>query len=328
MMSHVQEALKSLADFVNKNPPVVILAFIASAIANISQIATYLRDKRRLRHEMRQNSYLARLVETYEDVLKIAKETVGDQTRLLAIRKEISESKSAAEELVSRNTALENAVKKRMVAQAIEYNLDLLEKTYGELQALREQNQQYGDLPELPADTRIAVASEIQMALHRPYTLPREFAFTSGLLVLIVLLVPWPVEGLMLPFLLRYFLLAVFDSVSLFPRNRPKRWVIRHYSVLVFLAAYGVWLGFVRAILGIFAPLITPVLVGLAAGITKFEFGNVNPYLVGSISVIPEVAPALIALLLALPEWRALRKEIKTNSLPKLLASIDADGEE
>jgi hypothetical protein len=314
------DLLKQLAELISKNPPVVVAVFLLSLIANLIQIGTYIRDRRRLKYEEEERKRLTKLVDTYEDVLQIAKETVEDKGKLATLKTEIQETSSKAAELTAKIAVLQKAAQQKLVTQAIDYNLGILSEAYTEVARLREQYRKLGDLPDLPRDSRAAIESEVEIAVKKPYTLPREFVFRSALLVLLLLLLPWPVDVLLLPFLVRYFILTFFDAIWLYPNRNVKNFVIRHYSLLIFLAEFGVWLGFLQALQSILSPIWSGFLAILI---------NSAPSIDTTVAIvlaqILNVTPILIGIFLGVLGWRSLKHEVKEQAIPKIESTIEIE---
>lgn len=297
-MNQSGDLLQLIADFISKNPSVIILVFIISFVANFIQVSTYLRDRRKLKHEEAEKQRLAKLVDTYEDVLQIAKETVADKEKLLILKNEIQETSSKAMELSERVEYLQNIAQQKLVSQAIEYNLGVLEESYSEITRLRQQYRDLGELPDIPPSTRNAIEGEVQLAIEKPYNLPREFLFTSILLVLLIILLPSPADAFFLPFLIRNIVIVIFDAIWLYPNRYVKNIFFRYYSQMILLAEIGVWWNFLRTIVSFFEPFLY------------------------RLSYILEIGLPVVAIILAIPNWRSLKAEIEENSLPKINQSI------
>lgn len=137
------------------------------------------------------------------------------------------------------------------------------------------------------------------------------------LLALILLLLPYPVDTLLLPFIVQYFMLAFFDVVYLYQNQHLKRIVIRHFSLLILLAEFGVWFSFFEAFRRLFfsawnsiQPLVqdTPY-AELISGQLIFDFW--------------EIAPFPLAVLLAIPGWFQLTRLARDKAIPKIIESVN-----
>lgn len=310
--------LAKVIQFISSNPPFVLAMFILSFFANVIQVGTYIRDRQRLQRDEIERQQLTQLVNTYEDVLKIAKETVQDKDKLAELKKEIRESTTEASRLAQEISLIEKTAQKKLVSQALEYNLGVLNQAYQEILDLQQQYKDIGELPNISPENIKTIESQVELALHRPYEFPKEFVFRSVLLVLFIMLLPWPVDTLLLPFIVRYFVLTFFDSVWLFPNLSIKTIVIKHYSLIIFFAVFGVWFQFFNAI-GTF---IIPVLNSMI--MTQYnlsEFSIWNTILV-SLPSIFNMLPVPLALLSSAIDWRYIRDEIKEKSIPKIKLSM------
>src|SRR6266508_1373650 len=101
------ENIEQFVKLLEENPAIVIAVFFLSLLANLIQVGTYLRDRRKMQKEEKEREHLSRLVETYESVLKIAKDTVDDEDKLNVLKGEIKNKTEYAEELAQRVVQLE-----------------------------------------------------------------------------------------------------------------------------------------------------------------------------------------------------------------------------
>lgn len=237
-----------LVTFTGSNPPIVLIVFFLSLIANLIQIGTYFRDKRLLKKQAEDQQRLTSLVETYEDVLKLAKETVEDKEEIESLKCQIAEKIEFATNLTEGIKVLEKVAQRRLVEQAIDYNLSTLRKAYDEILRLRAEYKDVGDLPDVPLERKAMIEAQVGIAVNRPYELPPEFLFRSILLVLFFFLVPYPVDSLLQPFLLTLLMKTLFDATELIPNERFKLMVRKYYSIILLLAALSVWRSFFGAI--------------------------------------------------------------------------------
>ncbi|MBL8099689.1 MAG: hypothetical protein JNK81_10930 [Anaerolineales bacterium] len=300
----IQEILVKFAEFLNQNPSIVIAGFVLSLLANVIQVSTFLTERRNKNFEKAERERLTRLVDTYESVLKIAKETVEDKDKIEGLKSEIQQKTSTATELSSRIQSLQKTAQKEIISQAIGYNLDLIENAYSEVQRLREQHNNLGDLPDLPKESQEVIRNEISVVIQKPYTFPREFLFTSALLIIFLMLLPWPVDSLLLPFLLKQFLITFFEAVQLFPNENIKAAVFRFHKPLIFFASFGVWLNFLNVLLSFVSPLFNGLIASLMST-TNIPIGLLN-----GLSIINTSLPTFLAFFIALNDWRILLKEI------------------
>jgi hypothetical protein len=315
-MKESYEYINWLIDLLTNNPPIVLALFILSLVANFIQVYTYFRDQRRIKNEKSEQNELTRIINTYEDVLKIAKDIVKDKDKLSELKKEISESTTKASELTESISQLEKAAQKKLISQTIEYNQRELSRLYNEIKDLEIQYKFIGELPDLSPESRKAISDQVELTMQKPYEFPREFVFTSTLLVLFLMFLPWPVDTILLPFLLRYFLLAFFEAVKLYPNKKIKIMVLKHHSVIILLACFGVWFQFFNFI----NTFLQPILNGMAFAQFTVNITPVNSWY-NFFELLPQIiyfSTFVFALLLAFSDWRYLLKEMRKKSLPSI----------
>jgi len=318
-MGQSNEIITWLINLFTNNPPFVLAMFILSVMANLIQVGTYFREQRRLKSEQIERNKLAQLVSTYEDVLKIAKETVQDKDKLEKLKDEIQASSSKATLLTEEIKQLEKAAQRKLITQTIEYNRNELTRLYNEINDLQSEYKDIGELPNISPENKKAIESQVELALRKPYEFPREFVFTSTLLVLFLMFLPWPVDTLLLPFLIRYFIIAFFEAVWLYPNRRVQSTIVKYHSPIVFFAYFGVWFQFFSAIETLIQPLLNSVLAtqygNPALSIPQIQF-------IGSISPIVNALPLPLAFILAMGDWRFLRNDIREKSLDKIRVAL------
>ncbi len=318
-MQQPSEMLKWLIDFITNNPPFVLVMFVLSATANLIQVSTYFRDQRRLKSEESERKKLAQLVNTYEDVLKIAKETVQDKDKLLELKAEIQESSSKASLLTEQVAQLEKVAQRKLITQTIEYNRSALERLYSEITDLQKQYKDIGELPNISQENKKAIEDQVELALRKPYEFPREFVFTSTLLVLFLMFLPWPVDTLLLPFLIRYFILAFFEAVWFYPNRRVQSTIVKYYSAIVFLAYFGVWFQFFTAIQSLLRPVLNSMMT------TQYGDTALSSTQIQLIMALPSIVNEFLiplSIILSLIDWRLLRREVKEKSLGKIYSAL------
>lgn len=318
-MGQSNEIIDWLINLITNNPPFVLAMFVLSAMANLIQVGTYFRDQRRLKSEQAERNKLSQLVSTYEDVLKIAKETVQDKDKLSKLKDEIQASSSKASLLTEEIKQLEKAAQRKLITQTIEYNRNELTRLYNEINDLQSQYKDIGELPNISPENRKAIESQVELALRKPYEFPRDFVFTSTLLVLFLMFLPWPVDTLLLPFLIRYFILAFFEAVWLYPNPKVQNTIIKYHSLIVFLAYFGVWFQFFNAIESLIQPILNSMFATLYNNPT---LSGSQIQLIASLSPIVNVLPLPLAFILAMGDWRFLRNEIREKSLGKIRAVL------
>lgn len=149
----------------------------------------------------------------------------------------------------------------------------------------------------------------------------------AAFLVFILLLLPYPVDTFLLPFLLQHFLFAAFDVVRLYPNLQLKRIVVRHYSTVVFLAEFGVWTSFFNAFQDYFYPLwaigreYLNQIVYNAVGQNSGSNWPVPTYAIVELGW--SILPTALGLIIAIPGWLWLSRLVRDRSIPKIRHSLE-----
>ena len=128
--------------------------------------------------------------------------------------------------------------------------------------------------------------------------------FPAVLLALFLLLLPHPADTLLLPFVVKYYLVAFLQIVDLYPDRSLSYIILKNYSAIVFLSYFGVWYGFLSTLLNYFQP-----------------FWNVfqSVYLQDELGIqyywtyfAWRMIPMLLSVVVAIPQWRRAKS---TNQL-------------
>jgi hypothetical protein len=113
--------------------------------------------------------------------------------------------------------------------------------SYEEIQRLRRELPKNEKINEIPDDIKATIDQEFHTIVNRPYEFPRKFLFRSLLLVLFILLLPWPVDALLLPLLSNAFILTFFEAASLYPGLRIREALFRSWGWITFGICFGIW---------------------------------------------------------------------------------------
>lgn len=154
-------------------------------------------------------------------------------------------------------------------------------------------------------------------------------------LILVLDLLPYPIDTFLLPILIPFFMFAFFDVVTLLPNQHLKRLVVRHYSLIIFIAVFGVWNGVFEFIQRIAYPIWNGIDSGFQSAIESFIH---NPNVIQRPSFISqrlweylpyslpyfawEWLPLILALFFAIIPWRQIRKIAKEKYIPKIADSF------
>jgi hypothetical protein len=160
----------------------------------------------------------------------------------------------------------------------------------------------------------------------------------AGLPVLILLLLPYPAGEILLPLLIPFILVALFDIVRYYPNLFFKSIVTRHYSTIIFLAEFGAWYAFLSMIRSYLNPF-WRIYEDLWQYFIRQTFDHLtlrdavisNPGLFSGFiqevksswpSLLPQfwwdILPILLAVLLAIGPWRYIETLVKTHQIAKI----------
>lgn len=158
-----------------------------------------------------------------------------------------------------------------------------------------------------------------QPILQQSLDLTDRSLLNALLLALIFLVLPYPVDTFILPFILQYFMLAFFDIVRLYPSQYLKQLVIKRYSILIFLAVCGAWLNFGDTI----QSFLYPFWYTNRDALYRYDLNGVSRTWSIWLDLIWEMVPLLIAVLATVPQWRHIRELSKGKAIPKIIESLN-----
>lgn len=162
--------------------------------------------------------------------------------------------------------------------------------------------------------------TQLEPAIKLPEMQPTSEAiiarlFTPIVLALIILLLPYPVDALLLPFIVAYLITAFFEILRLYTNPTLMKIVVKHYSLLIYLAHFGVWFGFFNT-LKIF---LEPVWFVLSQSTFSRE-SNV-PRLI--VEFLWSWSTLGLAIIVAIPGWRRVKKETERDAIPTIRKSLE-----
>jgi hypothetical protein len=129
------------------------------------------------------------------------------------------------------------------------------------------------------------------------------------------LLLPYPADTLVLPFIVQYFIIAFFNIVRLYPNRNLKQIVTRHYSLIIIIAVFGVWWNFGETIQLFLDPFWNAN--------RSLPYNNILRNWVIGLDFAWRIAPILLAVIVAVPHWRHIRKLSREKAVSKINKSLD-----
>ncbi len=167
----------------------------------------------------------------------------------------------------------------------------------------------------------------------------------AGFLVLILSLLPSPVDTILMPLLIPFFILAFFDVVRLYPNQYLKNIVVTHYSKIIFWAEFGVWFGFLSVIRDYTYPfwnifrtfwenttrwILDNQIQGILANQWIIDTKIPNDLLGSSLRSLPyslpqffwDFLPLLLAVIFTIGPWHHIRNAVQANHITKIRQSM------
>lgn len=153
-------------------------------------------------------------------------------------------------------------------------------------------------------------------------------------LVLILLLLPDPIEAILLLILIPFFIYSFFDVVILYPNFHLQDIVTKHYSKIIFLAVFGVWYRFFNLLQNYVYPFwyiidgyLRNAVVGFFANqevytkiisSTSYQFWYELPY--DLVQFAWTVMPIFLATIYTIIPWHRIRKISEEKYISKLIS--------
>lgn len=231
----------TIADFISRNAYLVSATFIISLLANLLQITTYLRDKRRIKEEAEERNRLASQLDKYRYIVGLAERNIKTEEQLQQLETDITKRQTAAKDIEDRIAQMHEVAQRQMVKNAIDLSVRELMSAYEDVRALRTKFRTLGALPDIPAAARAEIEREVSVAIRKPYELPKAFVFRALLLLLLAILLPWPVNTVITLIFLHVFFALFFEAAEMYPDAKIAGWIMRHAQAVGTWSAIGLW---------------------------------------------------------------------------------------
>ena len=233
--------LESVKILLEENSAIFLVLFVISLAANIFEITGFFgeRSKRKLEQERREKD--EERLRVYEYLFETAQQSISTEEELGRLREEVARRKDVIPKLEARIDLLHLAAKKEIASQNMSRTVADLRAGLSELEKLREMHGEFDDLPDLPQGERQSIEREIASTTLRPYELPKSVTYRALILVLVVFLLPTPVDLILIVILLRIFMTTFFEVAALSREPELSYWVFEHQRAIGFLSCYGAW---------------------------------------------------------------------------------------
>lgn len=167
----------------------------------------------------------------------------------------------------------------------------------------------------------------------------------AGLLILVLFLLPYPVEEILLPLLVPFLIFAFLDIVRFYPNLLLKDLVIRHYPKIIFGAVFGAWYSFLSVLKSYGNPIwlfyesawdsvirqfmgqqnmgpLSGELILNSKALTNFlhDISDRLPFILTQFSW--DFIPILLAILLAIGPYRQIKRISEGDQIKKIEQSI------
>jgi hypothetical protein len=230
-----------LVELITRNAYLVLGTFAISVLANLLQISTYLRDRRRIRREILEREQLLGQLEKYRYVVGLAERSIMAEEQLKEIEEDVLDWRTTAKEIETRVAQMQQIAQRKMVQNAIEKSTQNLVSAYEDVKMLREKYAELGPLPDIPPNARAEIEREVSVAVTIPYELPKVFVFRALLLLLLAILLPWPVNTVVTLVFLHIFFALFFDAATMYADPKVTGWIFRHADAIGRWSAVGLW---------------------------------------------------------------------------------------
>lgn len=128
-------------------------------------------------------------------------------------------------------------------------------------------------------------------------------------LMLVLFMLPYPADTIILPFVLSIFITSFLDLLRDYPNPRLLNIVARRYSVIIYTAYYGAWSSMFYAAKSFLDPLWIAVI--------QLQLNGHSNIYVG-LNYVWQWAPIFIAIIVAIPGWRRMKREAEYTHIPAL----------
>lgn len=241
-------SLEEIKSFLEQNSVLFIILFGLSVVANLFEIAGFIRERRGKKVEEKRRKEEEKRLKVYEFLFETAEKSLSTEEELNELKLEVSKRKNLIPTLEKRIHILSLAAKKEITKQNIDRVIGELRSSQEQLNKLLQLRAELGDLPDLPKSEMALIQDSISQSTHLPFELPKSIAFRSLLLVLILLLLPSPADQILVVVLLSMFLGTFFEVTAFSDEPKMKNWVFKHYRSIGFISCFGAWYFMIRSI--------------------------------------------------------------------------------
>ncbi|MBV6452081.1 MAG: hypothetical protein MHPDNHAH_02832 [Anaerolineales bacterium] len=146
------------------------------------------------------------------------------------------------------------------------------------------------------------------------------------LIVLMLLLLPSPVDSILMPLLIPFLVYGFFEVIRIYPSLYLKKLVLAHYSKIIYIAQFGAWYSFFSTLKNYASPffeIYQTVWGRLVFKISAFINGLPSDLLSQLPQIVWDFVPLLFAFGLAVKPWRRIKMQAETTQIMKIKESIN-----
>lgn len=274
--------INALDTFLKENPYAGAILAIVSIVANFIQIYEWTRQKRIAKQEATERALLVKELQTYrylfdkadlhkqvDNILQSQQKTVDEKSKEIeSLELAVAQRKDELSGLESRLEQLVLSARNEVVREEIEQRLASVRRELSAIQTLKDEYDISDTKLELPDDVKLQLQELIAKFKTESSDIPRSFVIKVGLLLAIILLLPFPIDTIVLLIISSMLFEIVTDTLYLFRNQKLIELLNKHYRFAVFVSLFALWASVLNWLGNIFEP------VNIVARESLYDFVN------------------------------------------------------
>lgn len=277
-MEIIGNIVKDFFEWLQRNPYLGVLIILSSIIANFIAINDSFSQRRKSKEEKKLYEEIKTRLSQYEylfgeiEVDKKFKKSISEKKEQLEeVSKDVEEQRKIKDEIEQEKQqvlkekeqelrSLEDRLKQvvataqnEALRQTIERRLLVIQQELSEIQELKEQYVLTDTQLDIPENIKANLTQTLREFLpENKARFPQSFIFQTVVLLTLVLLLPWPLDNVVL--LISAFTLfsLILQAVILFNNDRLEMIVLKNYKWIVGITLYSLWKGVIDWLLNTF----------------------------------------------------------------------------
>lgn len=238
--------IQILIDFFEQNKYAVFILLLLSIIANIIQVYSYIESKKLTKKERLEKEKLSKLLDRYQYLLNLKDESEKSE-------KELVEKNTILQEMNEKINHLEKVAKKNTLDKEIERYALLAKTSLEEVEKLREDYKELGDLKDVPENQKNAIKELINQTLGKDKEIPNDFVVKAILSALIILMFPFTINRIIILVFLPFIFEVAFKSFLFINNEKFRNWITDYASFFGWWVTAGLWLSVLKVFFGAFS---------------------------------------------------------------------------